>query len=196
MTLVIITFIRSGSAAGKSGPSFLLPPGKVCHPDFTDEFLHQHGAAKYSSVIMTENGFLTIEAWQEIVPKLCDGLRLMVEQEGAKYGIDAETCGRLKILLGFDGVGPHWKCLAELVHFAKRNVLCLLEDRDSSAINQVGMHFLMHNKKLNTLYIINVITPAKLNNLHNYTCRLLTSLLREQERLEAPKFWTKFAAPE
>ena len=123
-----------------------MPAGKVRHPDYTDAFLEQHGAAKFSTIIMTENGFVTDDAWKEMMPNLADGIRYVVEQQGAKYGIDAETCSRLLILLGFDGFGSHWKNLAELVYLAGRNILALLEDRDSSAINQVGsMHLLMCN---------------------------------------------------
>ena len=109
------------------------------HPDFTDKFLEEQGAAKHSTVIMTPNGFLTDEAWVELSPKLCDGLRYQVERAGATFGIDAETCAQLKILLGFDGFKVHCKNLAQLVQFADNNVLVLLEDRDSSEINQVSM---------------------------------------------------------
>ena len=104
-----------------SGPTFFLPAGKVPHPDFTDEFLFAHGAAKHSSVVMTPTGFLTDEAWVIIEPKLCDGLRYQVEVAGAMFDIDAETCALLKILLGFDGFGSHWKTLPQLVYFATRN---------------------------------------------------------------------------
>ena len=136
-----ISVVRCGNAAGKSGPSYLLPPGKVRHPDFTNEFLEKHGAARFTSIVMTENGFGTDAAWKEIMPKLCAGLRYIVEKEGAKYGIDAVTCVRLKILLGFDGFGSHWKNLEELVYLAQKNILARLEDRDSSSINQVdNMH--------------------------------------------------------
>ena len=116
-----------------------MPAGKIIHPDFTDEFLEEHGAAKYSAVVMTPTGYMTNDAWEIITPKLCDGLRYQVEQAASDFGIDTETAAKLKILLGFDGFGAHWKTLAQLVHFATHNVLCLLEDRDSSEINQVIM---------------------------------------------------------
>ena len=106
-----------------SGPTFFLPAGKVPHPDFTDEFLFAHGAAKHSSVVMTPTGFLTDDAWVIIEPKLCDGLRHNVRVAGAMFGIDPATCDLLKILLGYDGFGSHWKNLAQLVNFAKHNVL-------------------------------------------------------------------------
>ena len=114
-----------------------MPPGTICNPIFTDEFLEQHGAAKFSSVIMTPNGFLTDEAWMEIVPKLCDGLRHQVRLAGARFGIDAATCDLLLMLLSFDGFNVHNKNLEQLVFFAKRRILALMEDRDSSEINQV-----------------------------------------------------------
>ena len=61
------------------GPAFFLCTGTTVNEAFPPEFLERHGAAKYSCVVMTPNGFLTDEAWRIIVPKLIAGLRKVVE---------------------------------------------------------------------------------------------------------------------
>ena len=85
---------------------------------------------------MTPNAFLTDEAWQLIVPLLVKGIRKIVEDRAYTLGIDKRTASRLLIGLTFDGFKSHLKNLAELVMMAAKNVLALVENRDSSAINQ------------------------------------------------------------
>lgn len=128
--------IRCGFPANASGPTFFLPAGKVRNPVYTDEFLERNGAAKFSSVIMTPNGFLTDEAWAEIVPLVIQGLRHKVRTAAAKYGIDSETANELLIGLTFDGFKTHLKN-KELLFFSENNILAAVEGRDSSEINQV-----------------------------------------------------------
>ena len=132
-----ITFIRCGFPANVSGPSFFLPAGKVRNPCFTDEYLHRHGAAKFSSIIMTPNGFLTDEAWQQIVPLLIKGIRHQVVKAAASFGIDKVAADKLLVGLTFDGFKAHIKNLAELVNMAAALILAVVENRDSSEINQV-----------------------------------------------------------
>jgi hypothetical protein len=90
---------------------------------------------------MTPSGFLTDDAWLEIVPKLTKGARLVLEKKAAELGIDAETCAKLLIGLLFDGCKIHLKNLEELVHMADENILALNEGRDSSEINQAFDRF-------------------------------------------------------
>ena len=96
-----------------------------------------HGAAPHSSVIMTPTGFLTDESWQQIVPLLIKGVRLKVKVAAARLGIDEATAAKLLIGLSFDGFKAHLKNLMQLTDFADNNILCAVEDRDSSEINQV-----------------------------------------------------------
>ena len=90
---------------------------------------------------MTESGFLTDEAWKELVPLLIKGLRLKVREAAAKFGIDAATADKLTIALTFDGFKSHVKNLTELLQFAHNNILTAVEGRDSSQINQVRATF-------------------------------------------------------
>ena len=121
-----------------SGPTFFLLTGKQKNALYTDEFLLNHGAVRYSTVIMTPSGFLTDEAWQQIVPLLIKGVRWKVSIQAGRLGIDEETCDKLLIGMTFDGFKSHLKNLNELAAFAENNVLCAVEDRDSSEINQTS----------------------------------------------------------
>ena len=136
-----ITQIRCGFPANVSGPTFWLLSGKAQNPVYTDAFLEQHGAAKHSTIIMTENGFLTDEAWQQLVPFLIKGLRHAVRMYGRKLGIDPATCDKLTLALTFDGFKSHIKNLSELLLFATNNILAAVENRDSSEINQVNNQY-------------------------------------------------------
>ena len=111
--------------------------GTKRNPLYTDEYLVRHGAAPFSSVIMTPTGFLTDEAWKELVPLLIKGIRYKVQQAAAKLGISSEKADQLLIGLTFDGFKSHLKNLVQLVEFSDSLILCAVENRDSSEINQV-----------------------------------------------------------
>ena len=132
--------MRSGFAAGKSGPTFFLPAGKIKNPIYTDEYLERHGAAKFSTVIMTPSGYLTTEAWPILVPRLSKGIRFKVAEVCKRYGISGEKAAKLLVALTFDGFKVHTGNLAELILMADDNILAAVEDRDSSEINQVCKH--------------------------------------------------------
>ena len=131
-----ITMIRCGCAANESGPSFFSPAGKECNPVYTDSFLEQHGAKKYSTVVMTPTGFLTAEAWREIVPRHIKGIWHVVVQACAKLGVDEQTARQLHIAQFFDGFKVHTEEFLQLITFAESNFLCAVENRDSSEMNQ------------------------------------------------------------
>ena len=142
-----MTQLRSGNAANASGPTFWLLSGKERNPAYTDEFLRQHGAAAFSSIIMTANAFLTDDAWKLIVPLLIKGLRKIVEDRAYTLGVDRATAARLLIGLTFDGFKSHLKNLIELIKMAAKNILALCENRDSSAINQAFDKFVAREGK-------------------------------------------------
>lgn len=131
-----ITMIRCGFPSNEQGPTFFLPPGKVCKPVYCDQFLLDHGAAPGSTVIMTESGFLTDHAWKEIVPSLIKGIRQAIREHAATLGIDGPTADQLLCGLTFDGFKSHLKNLVELKFMAENNIIAAVEGRDSSEINQ------------------------------------------------------------
>ena len=130
------------------------------NPDFSDEFLVRHGSAQFSKIIMTESAFLTDEAWKKLVPFLIQGLRHVVREAAAKYGIDAKTADKLLIVLTFDGFKSHLKNLEELVEFADNNILCANEGRDSSEINQVGLIICYYYYKIMCCKLKSVLLQA------------------------------------
>ena len=152
-----ITMIRCGFASNAQGPSFFLPPGKVCKPEYSDNFLCEHGAAPGSTVIMTESGFLTDEAWKQIIPSLLKGIREQIRIAAAKFGIDAQTADQLRCGLTFDGFKTHLKNLIELKMMAVKNVLAAVEGRDSSEINQAFDRFVARAGKRRANIILDQI---------------------------------------
>lgn len=136
-----ITLVRCGFASNASGPTFVLLAGITINPAYSDKFLHEHGAALHSKIIMTPTAFLTDEAWKLIVPHLIEGLRHVVRCHAEKLGIDRATADQLLIGLTFDGFKCHLKNFAELINMASKNILALVENRDSSEINQAFDRF-------------------------------------------------------
>ena len=131
-----ITMLRNGFPGNRSGPTFFLLSGKTKNPVYTDEFLERNGAAKYSSVIMTPTGYMTREAWAEIIPLHIKGVWHVVIEECAKLGVDEATARKLYIGEFFDGFGAHTKSIMQLVQMAQANFICAVENRDSSEMNQ------------------------------------------------------------
>lgn len=136
-----MTLIRCGFPSNASGPTFFLPPGKRRNGVYTDWFLEQHGATPYSTVIMTDSGFLTDLAWKQIVPHLIKGIRKVMSDYALTLGIDQATADQLLIGLTFDGFKSHLKNLTELIDMAEHNILAVVEGRDSSEINQAFDRF-------------------------------------------------------
>ena len=87
---------------------------------------------------MTPSGFLTDEAWSEIVPLLVKGIRHVVAEAAASHGIAKDKTDQLLVGLCFDGFKTHVKNLSELVNLREANILAVVENRDSSEINQVS----------------------------------------------------------
>ena len=158
-----MTQIRCGFASNAQGPTFFLPPGKTRKPAYTDEFLVKHGAAPFSTVIMTKTGFLTDDAWVEIVPRLIKGVRAVVEAKAKELVIDAATASKLLIGLLFDGCKIHIKNLVELINMADEDVLALNEGRDSSEINQAFDRFVARAGKRRAAITLDQIRRSHIN---------------------------------
>jgi hypothetical protein len=72
---------------------------------YDEEFLEKWGAAAGSTIAMTPTGFMTQDAWEEITPKMVEGIRsLPYIKENPQW-----FC--LEI---FDGFGPHTSSLYAL----------------------------------------------------------------------------------
>ena len=63
--------LRTGSSAGSNGPTAFLMKGKKKKRGYTDEFLVEEGCTRGSTIVMTENAFMTDKAWEVMSPKVC-----------------------------------------------------------------------------------------------------------------------------
>jgi hypothetical protein len=74
---VSITILRTGSAAGETGPTTFLPVGTRRKPGFTDEFLVRNGGQEGSPVAITDNGYMTRKVMLETAEVRAGGIRKM-----------------------------------------------------------------------------------------------------------------------
>ena len=74
---VSISLHRMGSIGADNGPTFLLMKGTKNRKGYTDAFLERNIAAKGSSFDMTENAYMTDEAWLVMKPKVIKGIHTM-----------------------------------------------------------------------------------------------------------------------
>lgn len=159
-----VTLLRSGFPANTSGPTYILLTGKTNNSLYTQRFLEQNGAGKYSKIIMTPSAFLTDEAWKEIVPLLIKGLRHIIRERATTLGIDGATADRLLLGLTFDGFKCHLKNFAELINMTYANILALVENRDSSEINQAFDRFVARAGKRRAEICLDQFRRYNINN--------------------------------
>jgi hypothetical protein len=94
-----ISLYRTGAVAGDTGPKIFLMKVKTKRHGFTDHYLRSNGCAIGSTVIMTENAFMTVDAWERMPPNIILGLRNI-----NKYVASNPQWWVLEI---FDGFGDH-----------------------------------------------------------------------------------------
>jgi hypothetical protein len=70
-----ITLYQTGGCAGDTGPTAFLCAGQKRQTGYSDKFLLENGAMAGSTIAMTPSAYMTIEAWKEITPKMCFGMR-------------------------------------------------------------------------------------------------------------------------
>ena len=70
-----ITMYRTGTVAGKNGPTAFLMKGKRRKAAYTDAFLEKYGCEPGSTIAMTKNAYMTDASWVEITRKIVDGYR-------------------------------------------------------------------------------------------------------------------------
>eukprot|EP00957_Ditylum_brightwellii_P008027 609012-Ditylum_brightwellii.AAC.1 len=70
---ISITIARTGTCAGTTGPTIFLLKGAKKKSAFTDAFLLRHGLAPGSTIIMTENAYMTNEAWLKVSKAIVKG---------------------------------------------------------------------------------------------------------------------------
>ena len=122
-----MTLYRTGNAAGTTGPTAFLPPGKTMKAGYSDVFLERHGAAPGSCFAMTKSGYMTEDAWVEIAPKIAAGIR------AAPVVCDMPDWWVVKV---FDGFGPHTSNVKAMQIYADAKIRLLKEEGDASHVNQ------------------------------------------------------------
>ena len=72
-----ITALFVGSAADTKGPTMFCLAGKKCKVGYNDATLRMLGCKKGSHIAMTPTAFMTDAAWEELTPRLIEGIRAM-----------------------------------------------------------------------------------------------------------------------
>jgi hypothetical protein len=126
--------------------------GKQRRQAFTDDFLHNHGAPKGSSVIMTENAFMTDEAWETMAPLATEGIRSM------PFIDDNPQWWVLEV---FDGFGLHTSGFRALQIRSDRKIRSLKEEADSSHANQACDKFVAKSDKATEVRTLSYLRSAK-----------------------------------
>jgi hypothetical protein len=72
---VSITIIRTGTAAGTTGPTIFLLKGTKVRAAYTENYLMKYGLAPGSTIVMTENAYMTDAAWLEVSKAIVRGYR-------------------------------------------------------------------------------------------------------------------------
>jgi hypothetical protein len=121
-----ITVVRVGSAANDDGPRFYLVKGKEIKFNSFRNFTANYNAPEGSYVLMTPSAYMTDEAWRELVPHLCRGIRSM---KGVCDHPD------FWVVLSLDGFGSHLDTDALLV-FTEYKILVIKEEGDTSQVSQ------------------------------------------------------------
>ena len=70
-----IKMYRTSCVSGETRPTIFLSKGQQRRNNYTDDFLIKYGCRKGSTIVMTPNTFMTTEAWEQMNPNICCGLR-------------------------------------------------------------------------------------------------------------------------
>mmetsp|Transcript_38277 Transcript_38277/g.92337 ORF Transcript_38277/g.92337 Transcript_38277/m.92337 type:complete len:112 (-) Transcript_38277:1235-1570(-) len=90
--------LRTGVCAGHNGPTAFVMKGIRKAPGYTNKFLEKEGCEPGSCIVMTENAFMTDEAWYDISKSVVPGYRqLPVIKDNPQWSA----------LEVFDGFGSH-----------------------------------------------------------------------------------------
>ncbi len=128
---------RTGVAAKHNGPTVFLLKGKKQRVGCNNTLLKQEGCAIWSTVVMMENAYMTVDAWEEMTPSLVEGYRSL------PVICDNPQWWMIEI---FDGFGAHLNNLSLMNQHADAKILSIKEEGDSSSCNQA---YDKHVKKSN-----------------------------------------------
>ena len=139
-----ITMYCTGCVSGKIGAMYFLLKGQRCCPNYSDGFLVCHDCRKGSTIIMNPNSFMTIEAWEEIPPHICDGLY--------KINWFVKVNPHWFMLDIVDGFGAHMSSVMALKICLPFRIFSLKEEGYTSHVNQSYNKFVAKSNKLSQSY--------------------------------------------
>jgi hypothetical protein len=111
---------HTGVAAGHNGPTVLLLKGKKRKSGFNENFLRQEGCELGSTICMTENAYMTEEAWEGMAPSIVKGYRALPVVKDNPQWLMIEI---------FDGFGAHLTNLNALKQRAEAKILSITRRR-------------------------------------------------------------------
>ena len=130
--------VRTGSVAGDTGTAIILLKGKIKRAIFNDAYLVRHGLKPGSTIIMTENAFMTHDAWYKATKAIIYGYNdIPVIRDNPQWAI-------LEFLNSF---GYHEYEPRALKIRAERNILSAKEESKTSHVNQAYDQFVAKNDK-------------------------------------------------
>lgn len=151
-----ITLLRTGSAAGTTGPWIFLVRGE-CEKIESSALknLDKKGCPPGSKVYTAPSAYMTDATWKRLAPQLCKGIRKM---ETVKDHPD------WWVTLTLDGFGSHLEEEALQV-FAAHNILVVKEEGDTSHINQAYDQSVAKTDKLKIRDIIDSVRSHRKGKL-------------------------------
>jgi hypothetical protein len=153
-----ISLYHTGAVAGDTGPTIFLMKGNTKRHGFTDHYVRSNVCAIGSTVIMTENAFMTVDAWERMTPNIILGLRNI-----NKYVAAHPQWWVLEI---FDGFGAHLLSHKANEERFAANILSLMEEGDTSHVCQAyDKHVAKGYKAANYLSLSFLRTGFKVSNL-------------------------------
>ena len=124
---VSITLVRTGSAGGSTDPTDFLLKGENATVIILIVFLEDRGLAPGSTVIMTENSFMTNVAWAQCTKRLIKGYRSVT------YMKENPQRDIVKLL---DGFLSHERVLFAIKARKKAGIVSLKEDCRLASIHE------------------------------------------------------------
>jgi hypothetical protein len=124
---VSITVVRTGTVAGNTGPTIFLLKGTKKRAFFTNNFFMRHGMAIGLAIVMTENAYMTEDAWVEASYSIVKGYCSM------PFVADNPDWSMVELL---DGFKSYKNVLSANELRSDHNIRLLKEESNLSHLNQ------------------------------------------------------------
>ena len=121
-----ITVVRTGTASGITGPTIFLLKGTKHRDNFNNVYLLRYGMAKGSTILMTENAYMTDDAWLEASKAIVKGYHQLPFMKENKDWYITEL---------LDGFKSHENVLKAHEIHADQLIISLKEESNSSHVN-------------------------------------------------------------